>query len=231
MDNSTAENQGSSATQALVPEQPQTPRSTTPAPQPQQALPQQSDGAELHPFVVLQPGERVVCDIKRHPIGIIGQYIVTGFLIVVALVVALVVGPMLNAEAGSDQASMLLYSGVALLIVVALIFLAISSYIYSKNQWIITSDSLTQILQPSLFGRQVSQLSLNNLEDITVQQNGVLQSMFNYGTLNAETAGERSKFHFVYCPNPNDYARKILAAREDFMNDKRYTETPRQRGE
>jgi hypothetical protein len=229
MDNPPPENQDSLAPQTPAPQQPQVPESATPAPQ--EPVRPRSDGSELHPFVVLQPGERIVCDIKRHPIGIIGQYIVTGFLIVVALVAALVVGPMLNTQAGSAQASTLLYGGVALLIIFALIFLAVSSYIYSKNQWIITSDSLTQILQPSLFGRQVSQLSLNNLEDITVQQNGILQSMFNYGTLNAETAGERSKFHFIYCPNPNDYARKILAAREDFMNDKRYSETPRPRPE
>lgn len=194
-----------------------------------QQPPKQGDGSELHPFVVLQPGERVVCEIRRHPIGLIGQYIVSGFLIVVALVAALVVGPMLNDQADGTAAAMLLYGGVGFLLIFSLIFLAISTYIYNKNEWIVTSDSLTQILQPSLFGRQVSQLSLNNLEDVTVRQNGILQSMFNYGTLNAETAGERSKFHFLYCPNPNEYACKILEAREDFMNDKRYTEGPRQR--
>lgn len=206
-----------------------TPMENQPAPQTPQNTNTQGDGSELHPFVVLQPGERVICQIKRHPIGLISQYITAGFLIVVALVAALVVGPMLNSQTDGTQAALFLYGGVALLIIFALIFLAVSSYIYSKNEWIITSDSLTQILQPSLFGRQVSQLSLNNLEDVTVQQNGVLQSMFNYGTLRAETAGERSKFYFLYCPNPNDYARKILAAREDFMNDKRYTEGPRSR--
>lgn len=210
-----------------TPQQPEPETQSQPAQQPEP--PRHGDGSELHPFVVLQPDERVICEIKRHPIGLIGQYIVTGFLIVVALVAALVVGPMLDTQTDGAQAAVLLYGGVGFLTVFALIFIAVSTYIYSKNAWIVTSDSLTQILQPSLFGRQVSQLSLNNLEDITVRQNGVLQTLFNYGTLNAETAGERSKFHFIYCPDPNNYARKILEAREDFMHDKRYTENPRKR--
>jgi hypothetical protein len=42
--------------------------------------------------------------------------------------------------------------------------------------------------------------------------------MFNFGILRAETAGERSKFVFVYCPDPKHYAREILMARENFIN-------------
>jgi hypothetical protein len=41
--------------------------------------------------------------------------------------------------------------------------------------------------------------------------------MFNYGTLKAETAGERSKFAFPFTPNPNKCAQEILHARERFM--------------
>lgn len=201
----------------------------TPSQPPTQSPQPQSDGSDIHPFVVLQPGERIVCQLKRHPIGLLGQYVVSGFLIVVALVAAVIVGPLLTSQSGDSQASLFLYAGVGLLVIFALIFLGISTAIYWKNEWIVTSDSLTQVLQPTLFSRQVSQLSLNDLEDITVQQSGILQAMFNYGTLRAETAGERSKFFFTYCPKPNDYARQILAAREDFMNDKRYTEVPRQR--
>jgi hypothetical protein len=84
------------------------------------------------------------------------------------------------------------------------------------NRWIITSDSITQVNQTSLFNKQSSQLSLANLEDITVEQNGIIQSVFGFGTLRAETAGERSKFMFQYCPNPNSYAQQNLNAREQF---------------
>src|SRR6202011_6093270 len=97
--------------------------------------------------------------------------------------------------------------------------------IYWGNSWIVTSDSVTQVSQTSLFKRQSSQLSLIHLEDVTAEQNGVLAHMFNYGLLRVETAGERSKFTFTFCPNPNFYAREILAAREAFEQNRRMIST------
>ena len=197
-----------------------------PATAPAPVAPQpQSDGSDINQMVVLQPGEQVICQIKRHPFGLIGQYIVTGFLIVLAAAAALFVVPQLNNNYDTQGAAVFIYAALGLLAVIALAFLAASSSIYWKNRWIVTSDSLTQILQPSLFGQQVSQLSLDDLEDVTVIQNGMIQAMFDFGTLKAETAGERSKFVFPYCPAPKAYARKILEAREEFMNYKRYNES------
>lgn len=186
--------------------------------------PQQSDGSDIHQFVVLQPGERVIFQIKRHPFGLMSQYITTGILVIVALVVAILVVPKIDSSSTVQGISVLIYGALGLLVAFAVIFLAVANSIYWKNKWILTSDSLTQILKPSLFGQQVSQLSLDDLEDVTVIQSGLLQTMFHFGTLRAETAGERSKFVFIYCPNPNQYARQILAAREEFMNFKRYNE-------
>lgn len=89
------------------------------------------------------------------------------------------------------------------------------------NSWTLTNDSLTQVTQSNLFDRESSQLSLHNLEDISSEQNGFFPHLFNYGLIKAETAGEKSKFVFNFCPNPNFYARQILAARENFLTSHR----------
>lgn len=57
---------------------------------------------------------------------------------------------------------------------------------------------------------------MGNLEDVTTEKTGIFPHMFNYGVLKCETAGERSKFMFSYCPNPDYYAQQILDARERF---------------
>jgi hypothetical protein len=41
--------------------------------------------------------------------------------------------------------------------------------------------------------------------------------MLGFGTLRVETAGERSKFAFPFCPKPAQYAREIIQAHEDFI--------------
>jgi len=100
--------------------------------------------------------------------------------------------------------------------VVTTVFLLITTKVYWGNRWILTTDSITQINQASLFNRQSSQLSLGNLEDVTAEQDGPVAHMLNYGLLKVETASESGKFVFVYCPNPNYYAQQVLAAREAF---------------
>jgi uncharacterized membrane protein YdbT with pleckstrin-like domain len=98
-------------------------------------------------------------------------------------------------------------------------FAWIGAIIYKGNRWIVTSDSITQIQQISLFKKQTSQLSLENLEDVTFEQNNIIQTIFNYGTLKVETAGEHSKFQFPFCPNPKKCAVDVIEAHEVFMNE------------
>jgi uncharacterized membrane protein YdbT with pleckstrin-like domain len=173
-------------------------------------------------MVVLQPGERVVCEMKRHPFGIVSIYAGAFVAIVLALLLAMFVpNALTDAGVSSPNATTYIYLGVGVLTLVIVLILLIATTVYWQNRWVITTDSITQITQNSLFGRQVSQLSMENLEDVTVDQSGILPHMFNYGTLKVETAGERSKFLFVYCPNPNLYARQILDVHEKFLEDRR----------
>lgn len=170
----------------------------------------------------MQPGEQVIFQIKRHPIGIISIYAVLGVMLAALAVVIFGVGPGLFSDI--DRNTYLGYGAIVFLLVTLLsvVFSFIANIVYWGNTWILTSDSVTQIAQTSLFNKHSSQLSLNNLEDVTVEQNGMLTHIFNYGILKAETAGERSKFSFVYCANPNFYAQKILQAREMFEQAGRY---------
>jgi len=179
-----------------------------------------SQEKNLHPMVVMQPGERVICELKRHPIGILTMYF--GAFIAVAVLAALlyVMMPSIR-DAYGDEATTMVALGGGILLVGLILMLFISTIIYWQNQWVVTTDSITQITQNGLFGRHVSQLSMENLEDVTVNQDGILPHMFNYGTLKVESAGERSKFQFPYCPNPNQCAREILDTHEKFLEERR----------
>jgi hypothetical protein len=119
---------------------------------------------------------------------------------------------------GANRNSITTISALIFLIVavVSFGFVFVANYVYWGNRWIVTSDSITQIAQISLFNKQASQLSLKNVEDISVHQNGILPHLFNYGTIKAETANERTNFTFLYCPRPNEYAQKIIEAHEKF---------------
>lgn len=188
---------------------------------------QRHDPKKLHPMVVLQPGERIITELKRHPFGILSMY-VAGSAAVAVLFLLAFMAPTLFESGGVDGSNIsgLLTIGALIISVGIGLILAIATTVYWQNRWVITDDSITQITQDSLFGRRTSQLSMENLEDVTVDQHGILQTLFNFGTLKAETAGEHSKFYFTYCPNPNKYARLILEIHENFIHQRRHQPQP-----
>ncbi|HSW99968.1 MAG TPA: PH domain-containing protein [Patescibacteria group bacterium] len=195
----------------------------TPPQQEQEPAPMQYERPKekgMHPMVVLQPGERIVAVVKRHPFGIISLYVSATIGIGIAAALVFIFLPDFLSQYNADNTNAL-YVGFALIVTLLVLILGIATSIYWQNQWIITTDSITQIVQNSLFNRQVSQLSMDNLEDVTVNQDGIIPHLFGYGVLKVETAGERSKFSFSYCPDPNNYARQILEIHEQFLEERR----------
>lgn len=221
----------------MDPQNPQT-NPTPPPYDPQPQNPQQPDHGYkgeyarpkekgVHPMVVLQPGEQIVATVKRHPFGILQLYAVALIGIGIAAVVAFLLAPGLLDQYNGGDGMAIVIGGMAIIVTLLVLILGVATSVYWQNEWVITTDSITQIIQNSLFGRQVSQLSMENLEDVTVNQDGIIPHMFNFGTLKVETAGERSKFIFVYCPNPNDYARRILEIHEHFLEERRNVQNTR----
>lgn len=168
-----------------------------------------------NPLSVMQPGERVLCHITRHPFGLFGFYFIIALLIVASFVAAALIPSYATGMTSQDKVG--LFLGALILSALLLIYLYVAVTIYKGNRWIVTSDSITQVTQTGLFKKHTSQLSLGNLEDVTYNQDGIIQSMFGFGTLRVETAGERSKFFFLFCPQPQQYARAIIQAHETYI--------------
>jgi hypothetical protein len=168
-----------------------------------------------NPLHVMSPGEQVICNIKRHPIGLLGIYLMSGILLLLLFGAVAALPSLVTDLSSSDK--MYAFVGAIALAALIVVFAWVGIIIYNGNRWIVTSDSITQIQQTGLFRKQTSQLSLENLEDVTFEQTGLIQTLFNYGTLKAETAGERSKFQFPYCPHPQKCAVEIIEAHEKFM--------------
>lgn len=169
-----------------------------------------------NPLETMRPGERIICSIKRHPIGIMPVYAGAAVALIILAILGFALGPSMLSNYSHTQ----VYAIVSLFLLGAValtgLFVSVAHTVYWGNRWIVTDDSVTQVLQNSLFDKKSSQLSMANLEDVTVEQDGFLPHMFDYGVIVAETAGEHSKFRFAYCPNPNQVAQDILEAREKF---------------
>lgn len=96
----------------------------------------------------------------------------------------------------------------------AILLTAVAGFLYVNNIIIISSEKISQQLYLSLFNKKISQLSIADVQDVTVRQQGILAHLFNYGTLTIETAGEQSNYTFTFAPDPYAVGKDLVGSHE-----------------
>jgi uncharacterized membrane protein YdbT with pleckstrin-like domain len=100
-------------------------------------------------------------------------------------------------------------------------FMAIASvYVWWQNRLFITDENIVDMDQMGLFQRTIATLRLSRVQDISVQVKGPMQTIFHYGTVTVQTAGEKELFHFDYVPEPYKVKAIIVETYEKFAETK-----------
>lgn len=84
---------------------------------------------------------------------------------------------------------------------------------YFLDEWIITTTRIVDIHQFGFFRRHVSSFLLSHVQDVTTDIPGFLATVFGFGTLRVETAGDASQ-HFLMKGIPEPEALRDLVMRE-----------------
>ncbi len=71
---------------------------------------------------------------------------------------------------------------------------------YYLDYWIVTNQRIISTYQNGLFRREVSELNLSRIQDLTVNVKGILKTFINFGNLEIRTAGT---FESGHEPNGN----------------------------
>ncbi len=77
------------------------------------------------------------------------------------------------------------------------------------DTWIVTNERIINIEQEGLFIRTASELDLAAVQDTTAEIRGILQTVFTYGQVFVQTAGEKGRFHFKNIDNP-EHVKEIV---------------------
>lgn len=161
--------------------------------------------------------EHLVCVIKKHPIGLVPVFVTGLFVAAVVLIASFGFGIWFDKQAELNTVLPVgLITSIVGIVVAALtvFFTFVAAFVYQNNTIIVTSDKIAQILYRNLVDRKISQLSLGDVQDVTVEQRGLFARLFKYGTLVVETAGEQNNYNFSYTPFPYECAKELVGARE-----------------
>lgn len=102
------------------------------------------------------------------------------------------------------------------------ILLAISAYMlfiwlflffmivdYILDVWFITDQRIIDVKQNGFFSRTVSEQYLSRVQDVSTDTHGVMETMFRYGDVTVQSAGQMNKLYFEQVPHP-DHIRDLI---------------------
>ena len=77
------------------------------------------------------------------------------------------------------------------------------------NVYIITDERIVDVDFISLLYKQVSDIKIDKIQDITYDMSGLIEAFFNYGTIHIQTASEVPCIDFESIPRPQQVVRLI----------------------
>jgi hypothetical protein len=175
---------------------------------------------KLYPTLNLSEEEYILSAIGRHPIGLFVP-LLTG-----VLLISLLLSLLFNYDIFvrlldlSGPAANPLVAAVPILLLTLLVTLGayISYSVYTNNRFFLTNESVIQEIQLTLFSHHEQTVSLANIEDASYEQAGILQQIFNYGSIRLSTEGDETTYRFTYVANPKQHIATLNNAVEAFKN-------------
>ena len=173
-----------------------------------------------HPLLNLSEGEYVIRTINRHPIGL--------FSVWAAEAVAILLFTAFLMYATTPKGGQLLdslgitlgaFTGIGFLVIILLFLLGwVGTIIYLGNKFFLTNESVIQFIQTGLFSRKEQTISLANVEDASFRQHGIMQHLFDYGSIRLSTEGDETTYRFYFAANPRGQITTLNNAVEAFKN-------------
>ncbi len=161
----------------------------------------------------LQSDEQVLVRLRRHPVHLIWHLaglVLAGVLPIAAVLVAA------GLTFGLGRTAGLIVIGLA---VVWGVYWAIRGYFtwyrYENDIWVVTDQRLIDSLKNHWFHHRMASADLVDVEDIAVVREGFLQTIFKFGDLRCQTAGEQPNFVLAGIPDPVGVLGTIDRARDE----------------
>lgn len=158
-------------------------------------------------FTGQDDGEKILYVIHRHWFDILVQFI---FLIAGLFLVggSFFFFTVLYPDLLGDVRPTFFYFVESFLLLILWFFAFLVWIDYYLDVWIVTDKRIVNIDQRGLFVREMSELHLFRIQDVTSEVQGFFPSMLNYGDVYVQSAGTVERFVFEKVPDP--YAVKDI---------------------
>ena len=184
---------------------------------------------KTYPDITVDEDEYVVLSMRRHSLGYLLNIIFSAFigvLLISAWIIICFMPNPLPIPANFKSQISLIFGSITLLLI---ILTYVNYVVYRANRFVITNERAIQWISNTIMSQKKQVINLESIEDISYSREGILQHLFDYGTVKLSTVGDESTYTFPFSPNPDKKAEFLSdiveAARENQMlSDKLFEE-------
>ncbi len=153
-------------------------------------------------FETMDNEEKVVLFLRKHWITNV-PWVVTA--VILFLIPSLVMG--LSIFEGVPKNFLFIFSLIWYLISTAYFLESFLTWFF--NVYIVTDERIVDVDFFNLIYKEVSDASIDKIQDVTYKMGGVVRTLFNYGDVLIQTASEVPNFEFLAVPKPDQVAKVL----------------------
>ncbi len=137
----------------------------------------------------LEPDEKILLVIRRHWFSLTREMTFL-FILLITPSLLLSIMPKLFPAVSSARLAPYLYFFLSLYLAGLLLYALIIWMAYYLDSWIITSRRIIDIEQYGLFRREVKEITLDRVQNVTIEVLGFVPTILRFGNIRVETAGQ-----------------------------------------
>ncbi len=153
--------------------------------------------------------EKIYLVIREHPILLWFRLALIVFLFAIGITAQILVPRILP-----DFFSELAVGIIALLFYIYYLGLLLGSLLvfvfYYLSLQIVTDHRMVDVDQSGLFRRKVTEIQIENVEEVTSNAHGILATVFNFGNVLVQTSSAQNEFQFENVARPEQVKKLIL---------------------
>lgn len=167
-------------------------------------------------MIKFEPGEEVVKIIRRHCLVLVPDVLMILVLAMLPLgLYQFFISDLLPfASEAKDFVAELFEEwkvfGYSIWLLMLWIFFFVEWTDYYLDLWVLTNTRIVDVEQKGFFHREVTSLSFSQIQDITVETRGFIETIFKFGTLHVQTAGHNREIVICDAHYPEEARSLIL---------------------
>lgn len=168
-------------------------------------------------FESQQPDEQIILLVRRHILALASVFAIA-FIVYAIGFLAIFIFPFLIPSMVEGFAYNIYVLVISLIFLFNTVFLFSNWVLHYLYVCLLTTEHFVEIDQYALFGRKISTLTLDKIQDVTNDQHGLINTVFNLGLVQVQTAGELPNFIVRYVPDPARICQTVMETEEAYSN-------------